>query len=168
MVGRTPASEPNATAAPDPYALREQHWPLLRRDPELTETAAVMAAELVRYLNHATNTATNTGANTALPYASNLYTLLGHLAAAAHGMEQLCEQLNQRAAALATDPTLRHDGHRGSVTESEHAEDAAWRAVDWLAEAGMSASYLGGTLRQAQKQMTWLSHAAGLFEAGER
>lgn len=164
MVGRTPASEPNATAAPDPYALREQHWPLLRRDPELTETAAVMAAELVRYLNHATNT----GANTALPYASNLYTLFGHLATATHGMEQLCQQLNHRAAALATDPTLRHDGYRGSIGESEHAAEAARRAVDWLAEASMSASYLGGTLRQAQKQLTWLSHDAGLFEAGER
>lgn len=163
MVGRTPASDPNATAAPDPYALREQHWPLLRRDPELAETAAAMAAELVRYLNHATNS----GANAALPYAGSLYTLLGHLAAAAHGMEQLCQQLNHRAAALATDRTLRHDGHRGSVGESDHAAEAARRAVDWLTEASLRASNLGDALRQAQKQLTWLSHYI-TAEAGER
>ncbi len=163
MVGRTPASEPNATAAPDPYALREQHWPLLQRDPELTETAAVMAAELVRYLNHATNPDTSA----ALPYAGSLYTLLGHLAAAAHGMEQLCQQLNHRAAALATDPTLRHDGYRGSVGEPEHAAEAAQVAVDWLTKADHCASALGDALRQAQKQPTWLSHYITV-EAGDR
>lgn len=163
MVGRTPASEPNATAAPDPYALREQHWPLLQRDPELTETAAVMAAELVRYLNHATNSDTPA----ALPYAGSLYTLLGQLATATHGMEQLCQQLNQRAAALAIDPTLRHDGHRGSVGESDHAAEAARRAVDWLTEASLCASNLGDALRHGQKQLTWLSHYITV-EAGGR
>ena len=163
MVGRTAAPEPNDTASPDPHALCEQHWPLLQRDPELTETAAVMTAELVRYLNHTTNT----DATTALPYAGNLYTLLGHLATATHGVEQLCQQLNHRAAALVTDRALRHDGHRGSVGESEHASEAARRGVDWLANADLCASALGDALRRAQKQLTWLSHHTGLFE-GER
>lgn len=154
MVGATPDHDPNDIGSPDPYALREQHWPLLRRDPALAETAAVMVGELVRFLNHATRPS----AATTLPYASTVYRVVGSLATAAHSLEQLCQQLAVRAGELADDPTLRHDEHRDSADCHRAATAAAGTAGERLAEASGVADLIATSLHRAQNQLAPLSH----------
>lgn len=142
------------TETPDAYELREQHWPLLARDPELTESAAAMISELVRYLNHATMS----GATEAVPYAATLYGATGSLAAAGAGLRQLCAQLADRAAELAQDPNARHDQHRGDAEVSrEHAVVNLAAAAELLADAAGLAAQLGDRLALVQGELTWIS-----------
>lgn len=158
MVGPMPSPEPSE--AVDPYDLREEHWPLLERDRELTESAAVMVAELVRYLNHATNS----GVEVAVPYASTLYRTCGALAAAAHGLHQLCQQLAHRAHAMAADPTIRNNESRWESADearSAAAADlsfAASRLAVAVESAASAAAELGGRLSNAQAAVTWVAH----------
>lgn len=154
MVGAEPALDPNDIGSPDPYALRERHWPLLRRDPALAETAAVMVGELVRFLNHATRPS----APTTLPYASTAYRVVGSLATAAHSLEQLHQQLAVRAYELAHDPTLRHDQYRDVADSQRHAAAAAWKASKRLAEASGAADLVAMSLHRAQNELAPLSH----------
>lgn len=136
----------------DAHELVGHHWPLDGPyGPELAEAAAVAAAALVRYLNHATGP----GATSALPFASHGYALAGSLRAAADGHTQLLGQLADWAGRLAADPTLRHAQHRDVP---ERAREAARAASDALWAARVHADCLGARLAVAQSALTWLAH----------
>jgi hypothetical protein len=95
--------------------------------PEYTAQVAVTLAEAVRVLNYATRADTP-----GLEYPSDVYTLLGTLAAAIHGLPQLLAQVDAFLAAQYNTGRLRSD-NGGSVAglisaaggELHYAEDYA-------------------------------------------
>jgi hypothetical protein len=129
-----------------------RHWPLHGPySPARAESAAAVLADMVRYLNYATGQ----GAAHSLPYAADVYALLGPLVAAVGGLDQTLRQLRQRTTALGTDHTLRHSQH----PDDHHAAASnATAAGQRLAAAQQAAATLRTALDAARSQLTWLAH----------
>lgn len=129
-----------AGGRPDPAAAAE--WVAVMfpvdgpHDPERVAAAGAAIADLGRYLAHATRT----GAG--LRYAGQVCGLAGSLRQACAALGQTCEQLATRLAALAGDPTLRHDRGDDPVAAARLAAGFAERAADDFSLVGESLSLL--------------------------
>lgn len=120
---------------PDPYTVVGAPWPVDGPySPEHTATAARAAAELVRYLNHATRT------GAALPDPVAVYDTLTALAVTVDGLPQTLRQMAARLSDLAEDDNIAVD----SLGEQISPSTAARWASDTLTDA---ASQLAGTRR---------------------
>ena len=97
---------------------------------------------LVRYLNNATGPG---NARTTLAWAPTVHRVLGDLAAAVHGLDQLFTQLVAATTRQASDPTLYDDRPGRPGADTAHALAAQ------LTELRRTASWLARSLDQARE-----------------
>lgn len=127
--------DPSQDGQPDPYEIAERFWPYDGPySDERTTAAAVMIGRLGRYLNNAT------GNRNGLPYAAVVGRVLGDLAGAVIGYEQLLGQLAAFLDREAEDNPSLYDDRRdrpGAQTARETAAelDEAQAAVRALHRA---------------------------------
>jgi hypothetical protein len=117
----TYSNDPSRDRGPDPYEIVERFWPYDGPySDERTTAAAVMIARLGRYLNNATQKANG------LPCAAVVGPVLGDLASAVIGYEQLLGQLAEFLDREAEgNPSLYDDRHDrpGAQTAREAAAE---------------------------------------------
>jgi hypothetical protein len=86
----------------DRHTLTHQLNPDGPHDDDYTRHVASALSEAVRVLNHATRSSGVTAPNT-------VYDVIGHVSAAAAGLDQLLRQLGQRLASMHTAGQIGHD-----------------------------------------------------------
>ena len=124
----------------------EDTWPLNGPySPHLTATAAAAAAELIRYLNHATQSSNS------VRIPADVYQVIGHLNAALWLLPQALQQLSHRLTVLAARP-----GAYATPPERAHdladADEVAADVAYALTEVGAMVGGLLGTLGHAHSQ----------------
>ncbi len=118
-------------------------------DQDRTAAAADLAADLVRYLNHATIDARD--AEQALPYPAITASVIASVQSLAQRLEQLLGQLAEREEAHADDPDLRAYG------DDSPAEVIAGIVAADLRDAARSAAQLTAQLERAHNGAARLS-----------
>ncbi len=116
-------------------------------DDDTTIALAEITAEALRALNHATLPTAG------LTEPATVYGVLGQLAAAAHRLPQLCDQLAGWLAAENTAGRLAHT--TGGLA------DAVEDTLGSLDRAARHATRLGEALDQAQQATAWLYRRGG-------
>lgn len=130
-----------------PEEIVGDNFPYGQWDGYSTVNAAATLAELVRHLNHATRNPD------AVPWPSTVGDVLGNLAGAVAGMDQLLDQLNTRFRALAANPDSYVDGGNG----------VGGQPVPTVLDAAANLSELLEVARQGTEKMAGLMGAAQTY-----
>lgn len=144
-----------STEIPDAESVVGQFWPRHGPySPERTAGAAQTAAELVRYLNHATQSDPSGGDG--LPTAVTAYRTVGGLQAAAGGLEQTLSQLDRHVqrwneTAALYDDTASRDEQAAATARAEPAHAA-------LDDAVLVARSLAHALARVHRELGHLGH----------
>ena len=129
--------------------------------PENTLRAAELAAEAIRYLNHATSW----DAAQALPDPGACDSLVGHLQTLTSRLPQLLRQVATVTNRQAADPRLEVD----NACTDRDAADTATRAAECLADAAGSVGPLTSRLSEANTDLSrlYLSTPASSTDADQ-
>ena len=152
MPGRCARLPRVSTEIPDAESVVGQFWPLHGPySPERTAGAAATAAELVRYLNHATQSGPD-----GVPAAATAYRTVGGLQAAAGGLAQTLSQLDRHVQLWSEHAALYDDtaGRDDQAAAAARAE-AASAALD---DAVLVARSLAHALARVHGELGHLGH----------
>lgn len=114
--------------------------------------ASVVVSRLIRYLNNATQPGI---AKRTLEWANTTDQIVGNLAGAAYGQQQLLEQLADRMSVQARDDATLYDDRR---VDDHPGADTATRAATCLTEAIVSTEALGAVLDHARSHTVHLGN----------